>query len=346
MTTEQAAEPTEQAAEPGEQAAEPALDVRRRLYELMTLMKAADDRLSKGIASGELQCVYWPSRGQEAIAAAVGAVLRPDDQLVTTYRGLHDLIGKGVPLVEIYGEMLGRQVGSGRGKGGTMHIAHPDSGLMMSTGIVGAGPPVAVGLAMAARRKGLDRVTVASFGDGATNTGSFHEAANMAALWDLPLVLVCQNNQYAEMTPTGHTMKIAQVADRAAGYGMPGVRVDGNDPLAVVAALEEAVERARAGAGPTLLECVTFRFRGHYFGDPMKYIPTEQMDAAIAADPLPRFRSRLLDDGVCGARELDEIETAAVTAVDEALAAVLAAPAAALDELDRDVYADPRNCPA
>ncbi|ELR85356.1 hypothetical protein W7U_09005 [Mycobacterium sp. H4Y] len=151
--------------------------VERRLYELMVLMKAADDRLSKGIGTGEFMCVYWPSRGQEAIAAAMGVALRPDDQLVTTYRGLHDLIGKGVQLEEIYGEMMGRTVGAGRGKGGTMHIANPAKGVMLSTGIVGAGPPVAVGLAMAAKRKGIDRVTVVSFGDGATNTGSFHEAA-------------------------------------------------------------------------------------------------------------------------------------------------------------------------
>ncbi|WP_349307983.1 thiamine pyrophosphate-dependent dehydrogenase E1 component subunit alpha [Pseudofrankia sp. BMG5.36] len=312
----------------------------------MTLMKAADDRLSKGIASGELQCVYWPPRGQEAIAAAMGVCLRRDDQLVTNYRGLHDLIGKGVPLVEIYGEMLGRQTGSSRGKGGTMHIANPECGVMLSTGIVGAGPPVAVGLAMAAQRKGLDRVTVASFGDGATNTGSFHEAANMAALWDLPLVLLCQNNQYAEMTPTEHTMKISQVAHRAGGYGLPGVRVDGNDPLAVVAALTEAVDRGRSGGGPTLLECVTFRFRGHYFGDPMAYIPPERLAAALEADPIPRFRSRLRLAGICSEADLDEIEAAAVTAVEEALTAVLTAPGALVDELDRDVYADPRNCPA
>ena len=188
----------------------------------MALMKAADDRLSKGIASGELLCVYWPPRGQEAIAAAVGVCLRTDDQLVTTYRGLHDLIGKGVPLVEIYGEMLGRSVGAGRGKGGTMHIARPESGVAMSTGIVGAGPPVAVGLAMAAQRKGSDQVTVVCFGDGATNTGSFHEAANMAALWDLPVVLLCQNNLYGEMTPVEHTMKVKTIADRAQAYGMPG----------------------------------------------------------------------------------------------------------------------------
>jgi len=325
-------------------ASTPPVEVQRRLYELMVLMKTADDRLSKGIGSGEFVCVYWPPRGQEAIAAAMGVALRPDDQLVTTYRGLHDLIGKGVPLVEIYGEMLGRQVGAARGKGGTMHIARPESGVMMSTGIVGAGPPVAVGLAMAAQRKGLDRVTAVSFGDGATNTGSFHEAANMAALWDLPIVFVCQNNQYGEMTPTEHTMKIPQVADRAAGYGMPGVRVDGNDPLAVVAALNDALDRARRGDGPSFLECVTFRFKGHYFGDPMAYIPADQMTAAQAADPVPAFRQQLADAGV-SAEELDDMDAAADRAVEDAIATVMAAPLPPLDELERDVYADARNCP-
>ncbi len=319
--------------------------VERRLYELMVLMKAADDRLSKGIGTGEFMCVYWPSRGQEAIAAALGVALRPDDQLVTTYRGLHDLIGKGVPLQEIYGEMMGRVIGAGRGKGGTMHIANPDAGVMLSTGIVGAGPPVAVGLAMAAKRKGLDRVTVVSFGDGATNTGSFHEAANMAALWDLPVVFVCQNNLYAEMTPTSDTMKLTHVSDRAAGYGMPGVRVDGNDPLAVKSALDEALRRARAGAGPTFLECVTFRFRGHYFGDRMPYIPPDQLAAAMAADPVPRFRDHLAASGVCDAGELDRIDNEALAAVESALQAVMDAEVPSLDELDRDVYASPITYP-
>jgi TPP-dependent pyruvate/acetoin dehydrogenase alpha subunit len=311
------------------------------LYALMILMKAADDRLSKGIGTGEFQAVYWPSRGQEAVAAAMGVTLRTDDQLVTTYRGLHDLIGKGVPLEEIYGEMMGRTVGASRGKGGTMHIAKPEAGVMLSTGIVGAGPPVAVGLAMAAQRKRIDRVTVVSFGDGATNTGSFHEAANMAALWDLPVVFVCQNNLFAEMTPTHDTMKIEHVADRAAGYGMPGVRVDGNDPVAVTEALADAVARARRGDGPTLLECVTFRFRGHYFGDRMKYIPKEQLDAAKAADPVPRFRARLIDTGVATDDELAGVDEGALIRVEDALRTVMAAPAPSADELDVDVYAAP-----
>ncbi|ORV58372.1 thiamine pyrophosphate-dependent dehydrogenase E1 component subunit alpha [Mycobacterium gastri] len=317
----------------------------RRLYELMALMKAADDRLAKGISTGELICVYWPSRGQEAIAAAMGVVLRPDDQLVTTYRGLHDLIGKGVPLTEIFGEMLGRTVGASRGKGGTMHIANPAVGVMLSTGIVGAGPPVAVGLALAGKRKGLDRVTVVSFGDGATNTGSFHEAANMAALWDLPLVFVCQNNLYAEMTPTSATMKLQHVADRAAGYGMPGVTVDGNDPLAVKSALDDAVNTARGGGGPTFVECVTFRFRGHYFGDRMPYMPRDQLAAAMAADPVPRLRNHLAEAGICGEDELSAIDDAALYAVETALSAVLNAESPSVDELERDVYATPVGFP-
>jgi pyruvate dehydrogenase E1 component alpha subunit len=316
------------------------------MYELMVLMKAADDRLSKGIASGEFVCVYWPSRGQEAIAAAIGVALRSDDQLVTTYRGLHDLIGKGVPLVEIYGEMMGRQVGASRGKGGTMHIARPESGVMLSTGIVGAGPPVAVGLAMSAKRKGLDRITLVTFGDGATNTGSFHEAANMAALWALPVVLVCQNNLYAEMTPVEQTMKVDHVAARASGLGMPGITVDGNDPLAVSRAVREAVERARTGGGPSLIECVTFRFRGHWFGDMGAYIPKAQLEAALAADPVPRFRAHLQASGVLRLEELDEIDAAAERAVDEAIAAVLASPAPSDDELTRDVYSTPVAFPS
>lgn len=324
----------------------PEKDIQERLYALMVLMKTADDRLSKGIGTGEFMCVYWPSRGQEAIAAAMGVTLRADDRLVTTYRGLHDLIGKGVPLQEIYGELMGRTVGACRGKGGAMHIAKPEAGVMLSTGIVGAGPPVAVGLAMAAKRQGLDRVTVVSFGDGATNTGSFHEAANMAALWDLPVVFVCQNNLFAEMTPTADTMKIEHVADRAAGYGMPGIRVDGNDPVAMTEALAGAVAKARNGGGPTLLECVTFRFRGHYFGDRMKYIPEEQLQAALDADPVPRFRRRLIDTGMCTETELNGIDEAALETVEVALKSVLAAQVPTLEELDRDVYAAPIPFPA
>jgi pyruvate dehydrogenase E1 component alpha subunit len=198
---------------------------------------------------------------------------------------------------------------------------------------------------MAGKRKGLDRVTVVSFGDGATNTGSFHEAANMAALWDLPLVFVCQNNLFAEMTPTSDTMKLEHVAERAAGYGMPGVRVDGNDPLAVKSALDDALRRARNGEGPTFIECVTFRFRGHYFGDRMPYIPKDQLAAAMAADPVPRFRTHLAEAGICGQDELERIDNEALATVENALRTVMSADPPSIDELDRDVYATPIKFP-
>jgi len=324
---------------------EPSVDVLRTMFEVMTLVKTCDERLRKGIATGEFMTVFWPPRGQEAIAAGIAVCLRRDDRLVTTYRGLHDLIAKGVPLTEILGEMLGRQIGACRGKGGTMHVTCPDVGVMLSTGIVGAGVPVAVGLALAARRQGSDRVTAVCFGDGATNTGSFHEAANLASTWQLPVVLICQNNQYAEMTAVGQTMHIERIADRALAYAMPGVRVDGNDPVAVHRELSAAVERARSGGGPTLVECVTFRFNGHYFGDPMAYIPPEELAAAIAADPVPRYRSWLTEHAILDEAALTGIEAGAVRQVDDALATVLASPPPTIDEVDTDVYASAVGVP-
>jgi pyruvate dehydrogenase E1 component alpha subunit len=163
----------------------------------------------------------------------------------------------------------------------------------------------------------------------------------MAALWDLPMVLLCQNNLYAEMTPTEHTMKIEHVADRAAGYGMPGIRVDGNDPLAVADALDEALQRARDGHGPTFIECVTFRFRGHYFGDKAPYIPPEQLAEAVAADPMPRFRDHLVQVGISTDDELKRVEDNAASTVEAALQAVMAADSPSIDELEKDVYATP-----
>lgn len=312
----------------------------RRMLEIMVLAQTCDERLRKGIATGEFMTVYWPARGQEGVPAGFATALRPDDRVVTTYRGLHDQIAKGVPLVEILGEMLGRSVGACRGKGGTMHIANPEVGLMLSTGIVGAGIPVGVGLALAARRQQSDRVVLVSFGDGATNTGSFHEAVNLAATWKLPLILVCQNNRYAEMTPTAATMPVASVADRAKGYDMPGESVDGNDPEAVHQATWRAVQRARAGEGPTLIEGRTYRFYGHFFGDQMAYIPEGELESAMAADPVTRFAEGLVERGVVDRGGVEGIEADASRQVEEAVRTALASPAPELDEMERDVYAE------
>jgi pyruvate dehydrogenase E1 component alpha subunit len=320
--------------------------VARQLYTTMKLAAACDERLRKGILRGEFATVIWPSRGQEAIAAGFGAALRGDDRLVTTYRGLHDLIAKGVPLEEVIGEVLGRTIGASRGKGGTMHISCPDAGVMLTTGIVGAGVPVAVGLALAARQQKSDRVVAVSFGDGATNTGSFHEGMNLASTWQLPVIFICQNNQFAEMTPIAETMHIEQVADRALAYAMPGQRIDGNDPEAVYQAVAEAADRGRSGGGPTFLECVTFRFEGHFVGDPQPYMPKEQLAAASAADPIPVYRQQLVDRGVLSAADADAIDADAAARVEDALRAVLESPAPDAAELDQDFFAELEGYPA
>jgi pyruvate dehydrogenase E1 component alpha subunit len=329
-----------------ESTAEVSKDTARQLYATMALAAACDERLRQGIARGEFVCTIWPSRGQEAIAAGLGAALRPDDRLVTTYRGLHDMIGKGVPLTELIGEVLGRTVGASNGKGGTMHITCPEVGVMLCTGIVGAGVPVAVGLALAARQQGSDRVAAVCFGDGATNTGSFHEGLNLASTWQLPVIFVCQNNLFAEMTPIGETMNIDQVADRALAHGMPGYRIDGNDPEAVYGAVADAAKRGRTGGGPTLLECVTFRFKGHYMGDQQKYMPPDQLAAAEAADPIPRYRNKLLDTGVLSEAELAPIDQQAKDQVEAALQEVLASPTPGMDELEKDFFVDMKGIPA
>jgi TPP-dependent pyruvate/acetoin dehydrogenase alpha subunit len=317
-----------------------------RLYATMTLAAACDVRLRKGILRGEFATVIWPSRGQEAIAAGLSAAVRTDDRLVTTYRGLHDLIAKGVPLTEVIGEVLGRSIGASRGKGGTMHISCPDSGVMLTTGIVGAGIPVAVGLALAARQQRSDRVVAVSFGDGATNTGSFHEGMNLASTWQLPVIFVCQNNLFAEMTPIEHTMHIDRVADRALAYGMPGERVDGNDPEAVYHAVADAAARGRSGGGPTLLDCVTFRLEGHYVGDPQAYMPENRLEVAAGHDPLPRYRQKLVDGGMLTDAEATSIEEQSTASVEAALTEVLAAAAPDPAGIDEHVFADMKGIPA
>lgn len=324
----------------------PAADVRHRMYELMSLMKLVDDRVTSAIRSGEVVAIYYSHRGQEATAAALGTALRPTDQLVTTYRGLHDHIAKGGPLVDLLGGVLGKDIGAGRGKSHILSLSHPEVGAMLSTGIVGGGLPIAVGLGLSAQLEGADRVTAVCFGDGASNTGSFHEAMNLASLWNLPVVFVCQNNLYGEKTPVLASMKVMRVADRGTAYDVPGVRVNGNDPDATYAVLTEAIERARSGGGPSLVECMTYRFRGHSLGDTMTYMPAEERAEAEAEDPVPAYRQRLQSAGVCSAAELDDIDAAALALVADAVKQVLAAPDPRPEDVMTDLYEDARNIPA
>ena len=318
---------------------------RRRMYELMVLMKEVDDRVTEGIKTGEFIAIYYSHRGQEAIAAALGMALRPTDQLVTTYRGLHDHIGKGGPLLDLLGGVLGKDVGAGRGKAHMLNLSQPEVGAMLSTGIVGGGLPIAVGLGLSAQLENTNRVTAVTFGDGATNTGSFHEALNLAALWNVPLVFVCQNNLYGEKTPVRESMKVEHISDRAVAYGVPGVRVDGNDPDACFRILEEAVERARAGGGPSLVECVTYRFRGHSLGDSMTYMPAEERREAEANDPVPAYGRELLAAGVLSETERDDLAAATSATVQEVMKQVLEAPGPSAEALMSDLYKDTENVP-
>jgi pyruvate dehydrogenase E1 component alpha subunit len=323
--------------------AAPETTVLRELYTAAVRIKTSDERYRALMQSGAIGGMYYSPRGQEFAAVSVAAHLRPDDQVVTTYRGLHDQIAKGVPLRDLWAEFLGRAAGTCGGKGGPMHVTAPDHGLMLTTGVVGSGLPIANGLALAAQLQARDRVVVVNFGDGASNIGAFHESLNLASLWKLPVVFVCQNNLYAEYTPLRGGTTVERIADRAASYSMPGVTADGNDPVELWTAAGEAVRRARRGEGPTLLEALTYRFCGHVMGDQQVYIPADELADAIAADPVLRFRERLLTEGVLTEEELAGIEKAAADEVADAAEYALASAAPEVSALTADVYATPEE---
>jgi TPP-dependent pyruvate/acetoin dehydrogenase alpha subunit len=309
------------------------------IYRRMALIQRSDERFRAVIKSGKIVAPYYSPRGQEAIPAAVSVNLTDDDYICTIYRGIHDMLAKGVPSRLLWAEIAGKATGTCKGKGGPMHITHPESGVMVTTGIVGSSMPIANGLALAAQIRGEKRVAVAYFGDGASNIGAFHEALNMAAVWKLPVLFVCQNNGYGEHTRYELATSAKQISDRAIGYQMPGVTVDGNDPLAVYAVAREAVARARAGEGPTLIEARTFRFFGHVFGDADAYMAQGEKEAAMARDPVPRFRSWLIEGGVPEG-DLATLEAAIEHEIDEAVAFALDSPVPDLAELQRDVLAE------
>ncbi len=309
------------------------------IYRRMALIKQNDERFRAVIKAGKIVAPYYSPRGQEAIPSAVSVNLTDDDYICTIYRGIHDMLAKGVPVRELWAEIAGKVTGTCKGKGGPMHITHPKSGVMVTTGIVGSSMPIANGLALAAQIRGEKRVAVAYFGDGASNIGAFHEALNMAAVWKLPVLFVCQNNGYGEHTRYEVATSAAKISDRAFGYQMPGVTVDGNDPLAVYAAAKEAVERARSGGGPTLIEARTFRFFGHIFGDADSYMQKGEKEAAMAKDPVPKFRAWLLANGQTSEAELAALEATIEREIDAAVEFALSSPNPDFAELRRDVFA-------
>lgn len=310
------------------------------MYRRMSLIKQNDERFRAVIKSGKLVMPYYSPRGQEVIPSALSVHLTNEDYLCTIYRGIHDMLAKGVPTRLLWAELAGRSTGTCKGKGGPMHVTHPASGVMVTTGIVGSSMPIANGLALAAQIRGEKRIAVATFGDGASNIGAFHESLNLASVWKLPVIFLCQNNQFAEHTTYAAGTSAVRISDRGIGYSMPAIHVDGNDPLAMWAAAGQAVERARNGDGPTLIEAMTFRFHGHVFGDADGYMDPKLKAAAIEKDPVPKYRAWLLEQAHATDKDLSEIDANIALEIDEAVEFALASSYPDLAELRKDVYAE------
>jgi pyruvate dehydrogenase E1 component alpha subunit len=312
------------------------LDIFRRMLRI----ERNDDATRSQIRRGRITAPYYSARGQEVIPSTISSLLTNDDKICTIYRGIHDMVAKDMPLRPLWAEIMGRVDGTCKGKGGPMHLTHPETGVMVTTGIVGSSMPIANGFGWAALLDGSKEVTIAYFGDGASNIGAFHEALNLASVWKLPVIFVCQNNGFAEHTRYENCTSVDFIAKRAIGYGMPGYTVDGNDPFDMYAHAHAAIERARAGEGPTLLECKTFRFMGHVFGDADTYMTKEEKEAAMAKDPLPLFRQKLIDTGIATEEQLAELQAKIEAEVQDAIEFGQASEPPSIDELRRDVFAE------
>ncbi len=310
------------------------------MYRTMALITATSDRASAEVKSGSLQSAFYPVRGLEGVCAALSVAIQREDQLVSTYRSLGDALAKGSDLRRVIAEIYGRSDGVSGGKGGPMHLHDTSVGFMTSTGIVGSGIPIAVGLGIAAQLDGASRAVVTTFGDGATSIGAFHEGMNMAGLWKLPVVFLCQNNQWGEHTPIAEYAASTDLAARAQAYAMTTVKVDGFDPVATAEVLREALERARSGGGPTFVEAMTYRLTGHSGSSDYSYMPADELAAALERDPVPTFRRALLDSGEAGEAEIAAIDAEVAAQVDDAFAFAQASPPPEKNLRYRDVFAD------
>jgi TPP-dependent pyruvate/acetoin dehydrogenase alpha subunit len=309
------------------------------LYEGMVRIRAFEEVCLDLIAQNLFPGRHHSYVGQEAVAVGACAALEPGDKVMSTHRGSGHCLAMGLDPERLFAEFMGRATGFAKGKGGVMHVADPPHGLLATDGIVGSGASIAAGAAWALRLLGTDRVVCCFFGDGAANTGAFHEGMNLAAAWRLPVVFVCENNQYAISTKTEASVSIKDLAERAAAYGIPGTVVDGNDPVAVHHAVSEGVRRARAGGGPSLIEAKTYRLRGHYEGDPQTYREQAEVEAQASHDPVPRMRARLLAEGLADEASLALLEDRVREAIRGAAERARQAPKPRLDSLYEDVYA-------
>ncbi|UCH71339.1 MAG: thiamine pyrophosphate-dependent dehydrogenase E1 component subunit alpha [Candidatus Bathyarchaeota archaeon] len=306
----------------------------RKMLEIRHFEEKVYDLYGQNLVPGTIHLYA----GQEAVAAGVCANLRKDDYITSTHRGHGHCIAKGAKLSKVMAEILGKKTGYCKGKGGSMHIADFSIGMLGATAVVGAGIPIAAGAGLSIKLRKTDQVVACFFGEGASNQGTFHERINIAAIWKLPVLFVCENNLYAMGTRQSRVMAIQNVADRAAAYGIPGIVVDGNDVIAVYEAARKAVDRARSGEGSTLLECKTYRHKGHSRFDPATYRPKEEIEEWLKRDPIRRFRAKLLELKTLNEVEADKIEGEVVAVVEDAVRFAIESPYPSPEEALEHVY--------
>jgi acetoin:2,6-dichlorophenolindophenol oxidoreductase subunit alpha len=311
----------------------------QQMYERMLMIREFEERVRVLFAANELPGFVHLYLGQEAVAAGACANLNQDDYITSTHRGHGHIIAKGGEMKYMMAELYGKATGYNKGKGGSMHIAQPDLGILGANGIVSGGIPIATGAALSAQVRKSGQVVVCFFGDGASNEGTFHESLNIAAAFSLPVVYVCENNLYAVGTYQPDVRNLEDLADRAVAYGMPGVVVDGNDVAAVYESVQAAVERARNGEGPSLVECKTYRWRGHFEGEPDTYRSKEEVKAWVAREPIAPFRKLLIEQGIFSEDEINAFDQAITDEVDEAVEFARQSPMPAPESAFEDLWA-------
>jgi len=309
------------------------------MYTVMVRIRAFEERVLKEFTAGNIPGFCHLYIGEEAIATGACATLRPDDYITSTHRGHGHVIAKGAKTNLMMAELFGKKTGYNKGKGGSMHIADPDIGILGANGIVGAGITIAGGAALSSKLRKSGQITICFIGDGATNTSRFHEGVNLAAAFDLPIVYVIENNMYAISVRFSEVCKIKDIAARGCAYGIPGVTIDGNNVVSVYETVSAAVARARQGEGPTLVECKTFRPRGHFIGDAQMYIKPEELEEWIKKDPLPRFRKQLIKMSVLSEKDAVNIENGINEEIDEAVKFAQESHLPHPDDVLEDVYA-------
>lgn len=309
------------------------------LYEQMLLIRYMEEKIDESVKKDLIYGTTHLCIGQEATAVGVCAVLKENDKITSTHRGHGHSIALGADLGKMMAELFGKTSGYSKGKGGSMHIADVANGNLGSNGIVGGGIPIAVGSALTAQMKGTSDVTVCFFGDGAANEGSFHEALNLAAIWDLPVVFLCENNEYGMSSPIKDMVNIEDLSTRAKSYGFPGVTVDGNDLIEVVNAAHVAVEQARTGGGPTLIEAKTYRYKGHSKSDQQLYRTEEEVNMWRKKDPIKRYERLLLTNQLLSEEKIRELKISALKEVNKAVLFAEAGEFPLREDVLQDVYA-------